>query len=81
MKVCLMGFTEGCARFRRVEWCLVLTVGGLDGVKKGEVLVKCCRCLVKGLVQWPWCSIKDGMGVGRCGSTGTGSDDERLKVS
>ncbi|KAK8511676.1 hypothetical protein V6N12_000723 [Hibiscus sabdariffa] len=47
-------------------------------VKKGEVLVRGCRYLVRGLMRWPWCSMKDGMGVGRWCAV---SDDERLKVS
>ncbi|KAK8579351.1 hypothetical protein V6N12_069677 [Hibiscus sabdariffa] len=64
-EVCLMGFDEGCARFRRAEWCLVLMVGGLDGVKNGEVLVRGCWYLARGLVQCHWCSMKDGMRVGR----------------
>ncbi|KAK8593988.1 hypothetical protein V6N12_046060 [Hibiscus sabdariffa] len=65
MKVCLMGFVEGCAWFRGPELCLVLTVGGSDGVKNGEVLVRGCCGLTRGLVQWPWCSMKDGIAVGR----------------
>ncbi|KAK8525999.1 hypothetical protein V6N12_020481 [Hibiscus sabdariffa] len=78
MKVCLMGFAKRCAWFRRTELCLVLAVGGSDGVKNGEVLVSGCRCLARGLVQRPWCSMKYVTGVGRwC----IGSDDERLKVS
>ncbi|KAK9018923.1 hypothetical protein V6N11_033968 [Hibiscus sabdariffa] len=60
------------------ERLIVGDEGGSDMVKNGEVLVWGCRCLARGLVQWPWCSVKDRMRVGRwCAN----SDDERLKVS
>ncbi|KAK9034507.1 hypothetical protein V6N11_050668 [Hibiscus sabdariffa] len=67
MKVCLMCFAGGCARFIRAEWCLVLMVGDSDEMNNGEVLV----------TKWSGWGLDFGY---RCGLTSVGIDDKRLKV-